>query len=253
MSQNKKQQSRFSIGVGICLMAVIVTLGISSTAMGSQTFNVTMTVDNCYAIYTGDQLSASSLIGSAYNTTAGMIWVTESYSLTVPDLSYVYIAAWSDDAVLQGCLADFQNITLGEQVLSGDPRWEVTSTGIDLDNGSPNPTLGTMTAQILLANAGSTPSGGWVPNTPSPLDNASGGIHGGTIGGIDGTARWMWYDSGLDTSPPSLAAIPFDGFNHQEFLIFRMPVIPVDTVIPEPASFAPLMFAGLLWIRKRRK
>ena len=239
--------------MAICLMAALLILGISSTAIGSQTFNVDMTADNVYAIYTGDQFSATTLIGNATNLLAADIWSIESYSLTVPDLSYVYIAAWSDDSVIQGLLADFQNITLGEQVLSGDPRWKVTSTGLNLGNTDPPPTLATMTAQILLANANGTPSGGWVANTASPNDNAAGGIHGGTIGGIDGAARWMWYDSGLDTSPPTFAPIPFDGFNHEEFLIFRMPVIPEDTVVPEPASFAPLMFLGLAWIRKRRK
>ena len=252
MTRNSIQPSWFSIGMGVWLMTALLALGFSGTAPGSQTFNVNMTADNVYAIYTGDQFSATSLIGNATNTTAGMIWSIESYSLTVPDLSYIYIAAWSDDSVIQGLLADFQNITLGEQVLSGDPRWKVTSTGMNLGNLDPPPTLATMTTQILLANANGTPSGGWVANTPSPNDNAAGGIHGGTISGIDGSAHWMWYDSGLDTTSPINAPIPFDGFNHQEFLIFRMPVIP-DDVIPEPTSFAPLMFAALAWIRKRRK
>jgi len=253
MMTHKRLKNRRIFG-STCLWIItaVAMLGICSTALGSQTFNVTMTVDNVYAIYAGDQFSATSLIGNATNLLAADIWSPESYTLTVPDLSYVYIAGWSDDSVIQGLLADFTNTTLSEQVLSGDPRWEVTSTGMNLGNTDPPPSLATMTSQILLANAGGTPSGGWVPNTPSPADNAAGGIHGVTIAGIDGTARWMWYDSGLDTTAEIFAPIPFDGFNHEEFLIFRMPVIPPD-IIPEPASMLPLALIGLMRIRRRQK
>lgn len=224
------------------IAAVLIVAG-AQTAVGQQTFDVTMTADNVYAIYVGDEFSATSLVGNATNLSAGDIWTTESYSLTVPNLFFVYIAAWSDDSVKQGLLADFSNLTNGGQVLSGEPIWEVTATGINLGNTSPPPALADLTSQILLANAGTNPSGGWVPNTPSALTNVAGGIHPATISGIDDDARWMWYDSGGDTN----AKAPFNGFNHDEYLIFRIPVR-----VPEPATMLVLA-AGLPLLRRKRR
>jgi len=227
----------------VLIVTSLCLLFASTSVFGLQNFNVTMTADNAYAIYWGDAVSATALIGNATNLTAGAIWSTESYALPVPDISYIYIAAWSDDSVKQGLLADFTNITLGGQVLSGDPIWEVTATGINLGNTDPPPTLANLTTAILNANAGSNPSLGWVPNTPSPLTNAAGGIHGGAIVGIDGAARWMWYNSGLDSNPSA----PFSGFNHNEYLIFRIPV-----VVPEPATIALLAFGSIAMLHKRK-
>ena len=221
----------------------IIMLSAVAGAQAAQTFNVTMTVDNAYAIYYGDSVSATAMLGSATNLLAADIWSVEVYSLTVPDISNIYIAAWSDDSVIQGVLADFQNTTSGGQVLSGDPIWEVTATGINLDNVSPPPTLAQLTTEILNANAGTNPSSGWVPNTPSALTNVAGGIHGGAIGGIDDDARWMWYDSGLDSSPDA----PFDGFNHNEYLIFRIPV-----TAPEPMTVALLGLGSVALFRRKR-
>ncbi|MDO8303391.1 MAG: hypothetical protein Q7T18_09125, partial [Sedimentisphaerales bacterium] len=215
----------------VLVITSLCLLFASTSVFGSQTFNVTMTADNVYAIYYGDAVSATALLGNATNLVAADIWSPESYSLTVPDISYIYIAAWSDDAVKQGLLADFANLTLGGQVLSGDPIWEVTATGLNLGNTDPPPTLANLTTAILNANAGTNPSFGWVPNTPSPLTNSAGGIHGVTIAGIDGAARWMWYNSGLDSNPSA----PFSGFNHNEYLIYRIPV-----VAPEPATMCLL-------------
>lgn len=235
---SKEKQIRLAGTIG-CLFLLI-----TATARAQQTFDVVMTADNAYAIYLGDAVSATSMEGSATNLTAGQIWSPETYSLTAPDLSYIYIAAWSDDVTKQGLLADFNNLTLGGSVLSGDPQWDVTATGINLGNIDPPPTLPNLSAQIVLANAGSNPSGGWVTPTASPLNNAAGGIHGVTIAGIDPLAHWMWYDSGLDGSPNA----PFDGFNHQEYLIFRIPV-----TAPEPTTAGLILLGGVAMLTRRRR
>ena len=227
---------------------IALLLATGGSAAASQTFDVTMTADNAYAIYYGDAFSATAMMGWAKNLLAGQIWSTESYSLTVPDSSWIYIAGWSDDYVKQGVLADFTNMTLGGNVLSGNSPWEVTARGIDLDNGSSPPSLANMTTEILAANAGSNPSGGWVTPTASPLRNADGGIHSVTIGSIDDDAYWMWYESGMDTtSPNSPFTVPYVGFNHDEFLIFRVPV-----TAPEPATMSLLALGGLAMLRRRR-
>ena len=227
----------------IVTMCAATLLATGATARAQQTFDVTMTADNVYAIYHGDSVSAVALLGNATNLLAADIWSTESYSLTLPDLSFVYIAAWSDDSVKQGLLADFTNLTLGGQVLSGEPLWEVTATGQNLGNWDAPPSLADLTAQIVLANAGSNPSGGWVPNTPSVLNNGAGGIHPQTIGAIDPDARWMWYDSGGDGA----ADAPFNGFDHDEYLIFRIPVN-----VPEPTALAALTAGWLITVVRRR-
>ncbi len=239
------------VGGRLIAAALFVTLMASTNiATATQTFDVIVTSDNAYAIYIGDLAgdpNTLTLEGWAVNTTASQIWSTESYpSVSVPDAYYIYIAVWSDDQVIQGFLADFDNITSGGKVLSGEPQWEVTATGIDLDNNDLAPTLVDLGAQIALANLGTNPSGGWVANTPSPLSNGDGGIHNPliTIGNIDDDAHWMWYDSGMDGS----ATAPFDGFNHDEYLIFRIPV-----TAPEPASLGLLAIGGLALLRRRRK
>lgn len=226
----------------------IIVLSAGAGAHAQQNFTVTMTVDNAYAIYVGDPVSATSLEFTTTNYSAGDIWVPETFNLVAPDISYVYIVTWSDDSVIQGALADFTNNTIGGQVLSGDPLWEVTATGINLNNGSPAPTLPQLTTEIVNANAGTNPSFGWVTPTASPMTNVLGGIHGVTIVGIDDDARWMWYDSGLDTSPPINAPIPFDGFNHNEYLIFRVPV-----TAPEPATLVMLGLGSVTLLRRTRK
>lgn len=234
---------------GAIIPAAAILLLAATVAPAQQNFDVTMTTDNAYAIYYGDDVSATAQLGWAENLTAGDIWSTESYSLTVPDSSWIYIAAWSDDKVKQGVLADFTNLTIGGQVLSGNSPWQVAATGIDLDNGASPPSLLSMSTQIVAANAGTNPSLGWVTPTASPLRNADGGIHSVVISGIDDDAYWMWYDSGLDTTsanPPF--TVPSTGFNHDEYLIFRIPV-----TAPEPATMSVLGIGCLALLRRRRR
>lgn len=127
-------------------------------------------------------------------------------------------------------MADFTNTTTG-LVLSGDSRREVTATGLNLNFLSTAPTLADLTTQIGLANAGTNPSGGWKPITASTLTNSQGSNFYGTISGIAGAARWMWWNSGNDPS----ATAPFSpGFNHSEYLIFRLPINTTGTPPPPP-------------------
>jgi hypothetical protein len=56
---------------------------------------------------------------------------------------------------------------------------------------------------------------------------------------------WIWHDSGRD--PGFGYPAPYGGFNHDEFLIFR-----IAGNVPEPASIGSLVLGGLMLLRLRR-
>ena len=233
------------------------TIGMVGTAVAAGTVDIgiTATADNEYGIFLGDSDSASEMIAWVENYSAGGIgiWDAESYAKwNVPVGSKLYAVASSDYAVIQGLLLDVISITPGFRLLSGDSLWEVTATGLGSRWGSPV-SLSELTAEILLANAGTNASGGWVPVAVSAKTNGEGGIGnwetGGprVIPGIDPDSRWMWYDSGRDGRDGA----PFLGYNHDEWLIFRTQIPP----IPAPGG---LLLAGIGasivgWLRRRRK
>jgi hypothetical protein len=200
-------------------------------------------VDNWAAVYTGNAAGTSLTLHQSGIVGPNVSLPTSASFNTTDD--YLYIAAWSDDGVQQGLLVD---VTInGNLTQSGDPAWDVFASGIDMDAAGA-PILPVMSAQIAIANGGGGPSLGWV----AP---AIGGNNTGTfpptnpwvaVGVILPSSQWMWYDSGKDTVSSTLGfSPPFRlGFNHDEFLIFRLPV-------PEPSSLG-VVFVGAVLIGLRR-
>ena len=165
----------------------------------SVNFDVTVTADNQYGLYTGTQNQALNYVGGEYAILAADIWSPETYTMTLPEDHYIYIASWSDHATYQGLMAQFDNGS--GLILSGDPQWEVTATGITRDNGAPPVSLVDLSDQIVLANGGSNASGGWGAAFAGFYNDAS-SLWGTAIGGgMSSSARWMWYDSGMDANP----------------------------------------------------
>lgn len=194
----------------------------------------TFTADNHYSIYsrTGDSFA---FIGGNELGPAGSVG---SYNWSVAETlnfdaeGYVYIAAWSDNAVAQGLIG--QLTTSSETILSGDSRWEVLSTGEDRGDWDPYPTAGEMSSWVLAGDVGNA----WeVPHV--------GGTNGispwSTIADVSSSAAWMWRD--VDGVDPLQG-----GASHGELLVFRIPV----SAVPAPGSFALVGLGGLLMTRRRR-
>ncbi len=214
---------------------------LAANAAAQINFDVIITADNQYGLYTGDATSADTYVGGAFNTLAADIFMPESYNLTLPNNGYLYITAWSDAAVLQGLMARFDS-SLGT-FYAGQSGWEVTATGITRANGASPVALSDLTTEILNANAGTNASAGWVAPDFGPMNNNS-SPWGATVGGGMGPdANWTWYDSGADPRPDA----PYDGFNHDEYLIFRLPVN-----IPAPTTAGLFAVGALAGARRRR-
>ena len=218
------------------LLGLVVVVGLCSISTAADIpINVTVTADNVYGIYTGTLTGASQFVN------ADNSWPTaETYNFNLPANNYIYVVSYSDDVVAQGFLAQFTNQDTNHRFYSSDPQWQVTATGINKGTNDSQPTVTDLTSQILLANAGTNSSGGWVSTSVGPQNlNA---LPWGTIANIDAAAHWTWYDSGKDTRSNTAYPIPFDGFNHDEYLIFRIPVN--ASPVPEPSSAFLLMLGA---------
>jgi hypothetical protein len=223
------------------LVSACAAAALASGAFAQTAFTVTVTADNQYGLYTGTETSADLYVGGAFNTSAAGIFQPETYNLTLPDSGYIYITAWSDLSVYQGLMARFDSSA--GTFYAGQSGWEVTATGIFRANGAAPVTLPDLSTEIINANNGTNPAGGWVTPTLGDLNN-NGSLWGATVGGGMGPdANWTWYDSGDDSNPNA----PFVGFNHDEYLIFRLPVN-----IPAPGAAAVLGVALLGAARRRR-
>ena len=191
-----------------------------------------ITADNHYAVYTGDVNGAHMAfwgrneLGRGGNPGRYNWSLPETYDIET-DAPYLFLAAWSDDRVAQGVLADLR--IDGLPLLSGDPRWEVFPTGRDLDDGDPAPCVAEIARQVRAAQRR-----GWRPIAVGP---ANGGRPWRTIPAISPDAHWMWAQAGnVDPFGPQGDA--------GEYLIFRTP-------IPEPAA-AILLLGGLGAFSRRR-
>jgi hypothetical protein len=231
---------------GLLGLALLSSFAFGSRAQADINFQVNLTCDNVYALYYGTQTAATNFVATNNDWPS-----TESYTFTLPTNNYIYVACWTDDAGAQGFLAQFKNLDNNTTFYSSDPQWQVTATGINKNTGDPAPVLTDLTTQILLANAGNNPSNGWVATTVGPENGAA---PWGTRPNIDAEARWTWYDSGKDNTANPFYPVPFNGFNHDEYLIFRIPVNATPSQVPEPGVVA-LFGVGLMsaWILMRRR
>lgn len=217
-------------------LASVIALGIVAsigTAAQADLVTATVTADNHYALYSsagstfsyhgGNELGAGGAPGT-YNWS-----IAEPYTFNAGD--FIYIAAWSDDSVAQGVLGQFNTTSLGD-ILTGDPRWEVYATNINLGDGSPHPTALAIGGHVTFATANNL----W--ETPFV-----GGLNGiapwGTIAGVSANANWMWKNVPGDPDPLQ------GGSGAAEMLIFR-------TAVPTPGAAAIIGLGSVVAMRRRR-
>lgn len=215
---------------------IAIVAGLVASASGvalADVLNINITADNHYALYS----STSGVFSYHGGNELGSGGNPGNYNWSLPE-SYViqggdrlFIAAWSDDSVAQGVLAQIFNQS--EQSLhSGNPAWRVYRTDVNRGDGDPHPGLEEMAAHVLTADTQNL----W----ELPFVGDENGIGPwGSIPDIAANARWMW--GNVDGDPDPLR----DGSGAGEMLIFSMQ-------IPTPGTLS-LAGLGALCIARRRR
>lgn len=227
------------------ILGIALLLLVSPVAWADD-WTIHITVDNQYDVYFGDAVSTNYVAGGDTNWTTTETWTALGRNPT----DFLYVATASDHAVAQGFLAEFINTTQGVTILTGPSVWEVFPAGAYLQQINPawpatwSPSVMPTQSEVDQAIAYATNNNLWVaPATASGYSNGAAPSPWGTRPGISGAAQWIWHDSGKQASPFPYP-VPFDGFNHDEFLVFRVPNV------PEPASLILLTLGSLTLIRR---
>lgn len=219
---------------------------------------VTITSDNAYVFGFGD---VDKIIDyrdqdAVCNLQAGQIYNSygpETYNISANMDSYIYIAAWSDEHVYQGLIAQFTGggttIVTSPNLPNPNVYWEVYATGDNLYCGNsatiptdPPPTLISINNQIGTA----TDNNLWVKTNFEagkdgalvfgPQNQVSPPFPVGTIDSINLSAQWMWWrpnESVSITGTFFTGNLPnFPATLSKEYYIFR--VGPIGELLPPP-------------------
>jgi hypothetical protein len=214
-------------------LASVALAGLTS-AVHAGAFNAVVTADNHYALYVdgpsgiqfigGNELGAGGAPGT-YN------W-SKAESITFDTARYIYIAAWSDDRVAQGLIAQITG-PAGLALHTGVAPWQVMMTNSDRDDGASYPAAAAIASFTAFADANNLWESPAIGAANVPATNPW-----GKIAGITEEARWIWGNP-KDVSNPFVG-----GKNHGEYQIFRL-------AVPTPGSIALGLMGSLLLVRRR--
>jgi len=190
-----------------------------------------LTVDNQFDVYFGTPWGTTdTVVGS------GGDWPTEFPFAAVDrqPTDYLYVATSSDHLTAQGFIGTFTNVTLAKTTNTGDDVWQVFPAGayaetnpygVGLWPASLMPTQAQVDTAIAFAQENDlwvTPVGaaGYDNDPSTPTDPYSYPWVGTTYVNIPLEADWIWHQSAtvFDGALPS----PLEGYNHDEFLVFRV-------------------------------
>lgn len=169
------------------------------------------TCDNSYSIWVGNANGVVTKIKEATNTLASQIFNGEHFNFNASKSDYLYVIAWSDDSVKQGLLGSFDG---GVSIHMGNPSWQVLPTNSNKGNNQ-FPTLSEINGFVSAAAPND-----WKKPYIGPTNANTASIYPGVtnVKGIPLNANWVWHNSNNATNPFTT------GYNHEEFLVFRIPV-----------------------------
>jgi hypothetical protein len=199
---------------------------------GLEDWDMYLTVDNQFAVYFGTPEATTGV-----SVGGGADWPTE-FHFTAEDrqhTDYLYVATASDQFVAQGFIGTFTNLTLSKTTNTGDDVWEVFPAGAYAETNTywPNPwpasvmpTQTEVDTAIAYAEANdlwvtpvgaagydNDPSTSISPYTSEPWATAA-------YVNIPIDADWIWHQS--ETVFSGDMPSPLEGYNHDEFLVFRV-------------------------------
>jgi uncharacterized protein (TIGR03382 family) len=227
-------QPRRARAVALAVLQPLAALCLVATPSAhAELVTTTITCDNHYAIFTREG-STFTYIGGNETGFAGnpgtFNWsIAETWSFEATET--IYVAAWSDNSVAQGLLAQFSSPSLGT-LLTGDARWRVYATNADRNTGAPHPLVSEIEAHVASADG----LGAW---EPTYVGEHNGVAPWGVIAGITTDARWIWRNT------PGMADPLRPGSGAGEMLIFTVN-------IPAPPAMAAAL-VGMLAGRRRRR
>ncbi|MBS0192379.1 MAG: PEP-CTERM sorting domain-containing protein [Phycisphaerales bacterium] len=218
-----------------CHKAIVAGMLAALSGMASaDMLSFHITADNHYALYSSAagvySYHGGNELGSGGNPGAYNWSLPETYLINGGDR--IFIAAWSDDSVAQGVLAQVMNLSTQQSLDSGSPAWMVYHTDVNRGDNDPHPSIEEIAGHVLNADTFSL----W--ETPY-VGEANGTQPWGTVPGIGDQARWMWLNTPGDDDPLR------GGSAAGEMLIFSMQV-------PTPSSLALAGLGGLCVMRRRR-
>jgi hypothetical protein len=244
------------------LLTVLATMigGPGSTL--ADNWSMSITVDNYYDIYFGDQfLTTPTFVGGDGDWPTTETWGIIGVAAT----DFLYVPTASDHFAAQGFIGEFMNLTTGYTFVTSDDTgspWEVFPAGQYLADLNaldstipasvwPAGTQPTVT-QVQTAVAYATTNGLWVTTDSAPsYTNGDSPAPWGARPSIPASAEWIWHDSG--SVPSGAYPSPFQGGNHNEFLVFRVE----GAAVPEPSTLVLLscgiVFAGAGTRRQRTR